>query len=64
MAEWLKAPLSKSGILSKTGSWVRIPPSPPRIIGAFAFAVPGSPFNVQGYLSREPLNLEPRTLNL
>jgi hypothetical protein len=29
VAEWLKAPLSKSGILSKTGSWVRIPPSPP-----------------------------------
>ena len=30
VAEWLKAPLSKSGILSKTGSWVRIPPSPPK----------------------------------
>jgi hypothetical protein len=29
VAEWLKAPLSKSGILFKTGSWVRIPPSPP-----------------------------------
>ena len=29
VAEWLKAPLSKSGILSKTGSWVQIPPSPP-----------------------------------
>ena len=29
MAERLKAPLSKSGILSKTGSWVQIPPSPP-----------------------------------
>ena len=29
VAERLKAPLSKSGILSKTGSWVRIPPSPP-----------------------------------
>jgi hypothetical protein len=31
VAEWLKAPLSKSGIPSKTGSWVRIPPSPPVI---------------------------------
>ncbi len=31
VAERLKAPLSKSGILSKTGSWVRIPPSPPMI---------------------------------
>jgi hypothetical protein len=30
VAERLKAPLSKSGILSKTGSWVRIPPSPPK----------------------------------
>ena len=29
VAEWLKALLSKSSILSKTGSWVRIPPSPP-----------------------------------
>ena len=29
VAEWLKAPLSKSGILPKAGSWVRIPPSPP-----------------------------------
>ena len=29
MAERLKAPLSKSGILLTTGSWVRIPPSPP-----------------------------------
>ena len=29
VAERLKAPLSKSGILLKTGSWVRIPPSPP-----------------------------------
>ena len=29
VAERLKAPLSKSGILSKTGSWVQIPPSPP-----------------------------------
>ncbi len=29
VAEWLKAPLSKSGILLNTGSWVRIPPSPP-----------------------------------
>ena len=29
VAEWLKAPLSKSGILAKPGSWVRIPPSPP-----------------------------------
>ncbi len=29
VAERLKAPLSKSGILPKVGSWVRIPPSPP-----------------------------------
>jgi hypothetical protein len=29
VAEWLKAPLSKSGILAKPGSWVQIPPSPP-----------------------------------
>ncbi len=29
MAERLKAPLSKSGIPPKVGSWVRIPPSPP-----------------------------------
>ena len=29
VAERLKALLSKSSILSKTGSWVRIPPSPP-----------------------------------
>jgi hypothetical protein len=29
VAERLKAPLSKSGILPKAGSWVRIPPSPP-----------------------------------
>ncbi len=28
VAERLKAPLSKSGILLTTGSWVRIPPSP------------------------------------
>ena len=33
VAEWLKAPLSKSGILPKAGSWVRIPPSPPNIAG-------------------------------
>ena len=32
VAERLKAPLSKSGILSKTGSWVRIPPSPPLLL--------------------------------
>ena len=35
VAEWLKAPLSKSGILLTTGSWVRIPPSPPEIEDAF-----------------------------
>jgi hypothetical protein len=29
VAEWLKAPLSKSGILLIAGSWVRTPPSPP-----------------------------------
>jgi hypothetical protein len=29
----LKAPLSKSGILPKAGSWVRIPPSPPLAFG-------------------------------
>ncbi len=29
VAEWLKALLSKSSILPKAGSWVRIPPSPP-----------------------------------
>ena len=28
VAEWLKAPLSKSGIPLRV-SWVRIPPSPP-----------------------------------
>ncbi len=32
VAEWLKAPLSKSGIPPKVGSWVRIPPSPPSLL--------------------------------
>ena len=40
VAERLKAPLSKSGILSKTGSWVRIPPSPPMISDAYLFFMP------------------------
>ena len=40
VAERLKAPLSKSGILPKAGSWVRIPPSPPLPV---SFPVRGGP---------------------
>jgi hypothetical protein len=36
VSERLKEPASKAGSLAKPGSWVRIPPSPPRIVWCVA----------------------------